>query len=216
MPAGKGSTTKNVNLCQTLSSAPFTIRLKHQPIGKLSPMSPFRFLKRIEIAPTPVTSLSICHCPAVILANNLTNITAPFQCFFCQLQIGPVVLRCGVGEFPQESTRPTEWIHRHILAKSETEPKQSPQRISNVRPSLPPHPDCSIEAGFGFWSTRAMLQELGEPEVQTVIAGLFAYCFSEPDNVRDHRAGTIILQAEKLARKPGFACITLLSSVQNG
>ncbi len=31
-----------------------------------------------------------------------------------------------------------------------------------------------------------------------------------PQNVSDHRAGTIILQAEKTARKPGFACITLL------
>ena len=31
------------------------------------------------------------------------------------------------------------------------------------------------------------------------------------DNGRDHRAGTMILQAEKPARKPGFACITLLS-----
>ena len=30
------------------------------------------------------------------------------------------------------------------------------------------------------------------------------------DNGSDHRAGTIILQAEKFARKPGFACITLL------
>ena len=33
------------------------------------------------------------------------------------------------------------------------------------------------------------------------------------DNGSDHRAGTIILQAEKSARKPGFACITLLSVV---
>ena len=31
------------------------------------------------------------------------------------------------------------------------------------------------------------------------------------DNGSDHRAGTTILQAEKPARKPGFACITLLS-----
>ena len=31
------------------------------------------------------------------------------------------------------------------------------------------------------------------------------------DSGSDHRAGTIILQAEKSARKPGFACITLLS-----
>ena len=31
------------------------------------------------------------------------------------------------------------------------------------------------------------------------------------DNGRDHRAGTAILQAENSARKPGFACITLLS-----
>ena len=31
------------------------------------------------------------------------------------------------------------------------------------------------------------------------------------DNVRDHRAGTIDLQAEKNTRKSGFACITLLS-----
>ena len=31
------------------------------------------------------------------------------------------------------------------------------------------------------------------------------------DNGSDHRAGTTILQAEKFARKPGFACITLLS-----
>ena len=31
------------------------------------------------------------------------------------------------------------------------------------------------------------------------------------DNVRDHRAGTIDLQAEKSTRKSGFACITLLS-----
>ena len=30
------------------------------------------------------------------------------------------------------------------------------------------------------------------------------------DNGSDHRAGTIILRAEKPARKPGFACITLL------
>jgi hypothetical protein len=36
---------------------------------------------------------------------------------------------------------------------------------------------------------------------------------TRPDNVRDHRAGTIILQAENSARKPGFACITLLSGV---
>ena len=34
------------------------------------------------------------------------------------------------------------------------------------------------------------------------------------DNGSDHRAGTIILQAEKPARKPGFACITLLSVVR--
>ena len=33
----------------------------------------------------------------------------------------------------------------------------------------------------------------------------------DPDNGSDHRAGTIILQAEKPTRKPGFACITLLS-----
>ena len=32
----------------------------------------------------------------------------------------------------------------------------------------------------------------------------------KPYNVRDHRARTIILQAEKHARKPGFACIALL------
>ena len=32
----------------------------------------------------------------------------------------------------------------------------------------------------------------------------------KPDNGSDHRTGTIILQAEKPARKPGFACITLL------
>ena len=38
-------------------------------------------------------------------------------------------------------------------------------------------------------------------------------CSPKLDNVRDHRAGTIILQAEKSARKPGFACITLLSGV---
>ena len=36
-------------------------------------------------------------------------------------------------------------------------------------------------------------------------------CMIERDNGSDHRAGTIILQAEKTARKPGFACITLLS-----
>ena len=36
------------------------------------------------------------------------------------------------------------------------------------------------------------------------------------DNGSDHRAGTIILQAEKSARKPGFACITLLSTVFRG
>ena len=33
------------------------------------------------------------------------------------------------------------------------------------------------------------------------------------DNVRDHRAGTEIMQAEKSTRKSGFACITLLSTV---
>ena len=33
----------------------------------------------------------------------------------------------------------------------------------------------------------------------------------EADNGSDHRTGTIILQAEKSTRKPGFACITLLS-----
>ena len=33
------------------------------------------------------------------------------------------------------------------------------------------------------------------------------------DNVQVIRAGTIILQAEKSARKPGFACITLLFGV---
>ena len=33
----------------------------------------------------------------------------------------------------------------------------------------------------------------------------------ESDNVRDHRAGTIDLQAEKITRKSGFACIALLS-----
>ena len=32
------------------------------------------------------------------------------------------------------------------------------------------------------------------------------------DNDRDNRARTIILQAEKHARKPGFACIALLSA----
>ena len=37
------------------------------------------------------------------------------------------------------------------------------------------------------------------------------YLCRKRDNVRDHRAGTTILQAEKSARKPGFACITLLS-----
>ena len=37
--------------------------------------------------------------------------------------------------------------------------------------------------------------------------------FVKANNVRDHRAGTIIMQAEKSARKPGFACITLLSGV---
>ena len=35
--------------------------------------------------------------------------------------------------------------------------------------------------------------------------------FHRPNNVRDHRAGTIDLQAEKSTRKSGFACITLLS-----
>ena len=35
------------------------------------------------------------------------------------------------------------------------------------------------------------------------------------DNGSDHRAGTIILQAEKSARKSGFACITLLSRVKS-
>ena len=35
------------------------------------------------------------------------------------------------------------------------------------------------------------------------------------DNGSDHRAGTIISQAEKPARKPGFACIVLLSRVVN-
>ena len=33
---------------------------------------------------------------------------------------------------------------------------------------------------------------------------------TKADNGSDHRAGTMILQAEKHARKPGFACITLL------
>ena len=36
---------------------------------------------------------------------------------------------------------------------------------------------------------------------------------SQRDNVRDHRAGTIDLQAEKSTRKSGFACIALLSGV---
>ena len=35
--------------------------------------------------------------------------------------------------------------------------------------------------------------------------------FHRPNNVRDHRAGTIDLQAEKSTRKSCFACITLLS-----
>ena len=35
----------------------------------------------------------------------------------------------------------------------------------------------------------------------------------EADNGRDHRAGTIIMQAENNTRKSGFACITLLSGV---
>ena len=34
--------------------------------------------------------------------------------------------------------------------------------------------------------------------------------FLESDNVRDHRVRTIILQAEKHARNPDFACIALL------
>ena len=34
--------------------------------------------------------------------------------------------------------------------------------------------------------------------------------FSKLDNVRDHRAGTIDLQAEKGTRKSGFVCIALL------
>ena len=32
------------------------------------------------------------------------------------------------------------------------------------------------------------------------------------DNGRDHRVRTVILQAEKTARKPDFACIALLSA----
>ena len=36
---------------------------------------------------------------------------------------------------------------------------------------------------------------------------------SKRDNGSDHRAGTIVLQAKKTARKPGFACITLLCRV---
>ena len=39
------------------------------------------------------------------------------------------------------------------------------------------------------------------------------YLCRKRDNGSDHRAGTMILQAEKPARKPGFACITLLCCV---
>ena len=38
----------------------------------------------------------------------------------------------------------------------------------------------------------------------------------ERQNDSDHRAGTIIMQAEKFARKSGFACITLLCGVWSG
>ena len=36
--------------------------------------------------------------------------------------------------------------------------------------------------------------------------------WAKPDNGSDHRVRTIILQAEKTARKPDFACIALLSA----
>jgi hypothetical protein len=38
----------------------------------------------------------------------------------------------------------------------------------------------------------------------------------QSNNGSDHRAGTIIMQAEKSARKSGFACITLLCGVWSG
>ena len=34
----------------------------------------------------------------------------------------------------------------------------------------------------------------------------------ESDNVRDHRVRTMIMQAEKTARKPDFACIDKFSN----
>ena len=51
----------------------------------------------------------------------------------------------------------------------------------------------------------------GMSRTRTSISRASHYLCRKRDNVRDHRAGTIILQAEKSARKPGFACITLLS-----
>ena len=48
-------------------------------------------------------------------------------------------------------------------------------------------------------------------KTQLLFRDLIGHSIIQADNGSDHRAGTIILQAEKTARKPGFACITLLS-----
>ena len=54
---------------------------------------------------------------------------------------------------------------------------------------------------------------MGGDIVESVVFGVeygLLFVSIKPDNVRDHRVRTIILQAEKRTHKPDFVCIALL------
>ena len=84
------------------------------------------------------------------------------------------------------------------------EPKLGPNRYSTlVRGSANTSHVRAMAVSFVAKAESAVQRKAGDRQVRP--EGL------QVDNVSDHRAGTTILQAEKHARKPGFACITLLS-----
>ena len=59
-------------------------------------------------------------------------------------------------------------------------------------------------------STVTMKMDNASSAVEISKIFMVKFVSVQSDNVRDHRAGTEIMQAENSTRKSGFACITLL------
>ena len=67
--------------------------------------------------------------------------------------------------------------------------------------------DVAIETKF----TQPSIEQISDHSWLTSKQTMSERELTEPDNVSDHRAGTIDLQAEKNTRKSGFACIACIA-----